>query len=518
MNFSLNGIFSSLKNIWQKFTPRQRVITIVVPAITLVLLLSLVWWTGRPVYTALFQGPITADEAGGVVNKLKELKISYQLADGGTSVLVPKANVAEARIQLASAGIPTGSKFSFANLNSSMNFGETDADRKLKYTLGLQDELETTLKTLAAIDDARVHLALPEKSLFIEQQKEPTAGVTVKMKPGGALTQDQLRGITNLLANSVEGLKPEKVSIIDTSGQLLSEKLDAKKQGNLSVTQVQLQQSVQDGLEHSAQAMLDKALGQGKSIVKVVTDLDFDQVQVTKESYGNNALRSRQNSQESTTSSTAGTSGVPGTNSNIPSYQSINSGNGLNQSSKTQTNENFEIDKTQETRVVNPGSIKRLSVSVLLDQQSADAKTIQTVKDIITPAVGLNTVRGDQIQVAAIPFNTSANDKYLEAEKKAMDLQAQRQIYYRYGALAAVALGLLAFGIIAIRRRRKKMDDFLDEPFTQAPVAAALGLGDDHSDILGDLFKQKVQLANDTHPGEVAKVIKIWLQDESEVK
>jgi len=321
LNFSIQGIIVSLQGMWQKLTQRQKIITLTTPLLVLVLLLSLVWWAGRPDFTPLFQSQLQTSEAGAVVNKLKELKVQYQLTDGGTTILVPKAKVAELRIQLASAGLPNGSKFSFSNLNE-IRFGETDADRKIRYTLGLQDELETTLKTLSPIEAARVHLALPEQSLFIEKEKEPTAAVTVKLQPGGKLSEEQIRGIANLLASSIEGLKPEKVTIVDTTGQLLSESLNQKDSGKLSVSQLQLQQTIEQNLQKAAQSMLDKIFGPGKSVVRVAGNLDFDQVEIKRETYGDSVLRSKQSKEEVSTSN-SGTSGIPGTNSNVPGYQSV---------------------------------------------------------------------------------------------------------------------------------------------------------------------------------------------------
>lgn len=522
MNFSLQNLIGSLNTSWQKLTAGQKTITVVVPLLVLSLLLYGVWWSGRPSYTPLFQGPMATNEAGDVINKLKELKIPYQLSDGGSVVLVPKDKVAELRIQLASAGIPKSSKFSFDNLNSSMNFGETDADRKLRYTLGLQNELETTLKTLAPIEDARVHLALPEKSLFVEQEKESTAAVTVKLIPGGKLTVDQIRGIANLLASSIEGLKPEKVTIIDTSGQLLSQVLDQQQGGNLSGSQVLLQQSVQENLERSAQSMLDKAFGQGKSVVRVVSTLDFDQVQVRTETFGDNVLKSRQNTEESSTSTNSGSAAAPGTNTNIPNYQTpVTGSQSTSENKKTSTNETYEVSKTEETRLTNPGSIKRLSVSVLLDAQSVDEKTAETIKGIVTSAVGLSADRGDQIQVAAVAFKTETNTKFLEEEQKAMYEKSQRELYIKYAMAGGLALLFLLVVLAGLRAGKKsKQKRYLRETLVPAPVAAALEVGAGPvpvpvQSVENELFKHKINNANQAEPDEVAKVIRLWLQDDA---
>ncbi len=327
MNLSLQGIVASLAGSWKKLDKKQRILTTTIPAVVLGLLLFLVWWASSPDYTPLFQGALTASDAGGVTSKLKELKIPYQLNDGGTTILVPKAQLAEVRIQLASAGIPKTGKFSFDTSLNTFQFGETDADRKLRNTLGLQDELETTLKTLSAVQDARVHLVMPDQSLFTDQQANPTAAVTVKLQPGSKLSDEQVRAIANLLASSVEGLKPDKVTIIDTNGEVLSDAIaNANDKSKLSVSQLQLQHTVEQDLERSAQSMLDRALGPGKSIVRVAGTLDFAQVETTKETYGPNVIRSQQTSEETSTGGTAAF-GVP-SDPNIPGYPTT-TGNGM---------------------------------------------------------------------------------------------------------------------------------------------------------------------------------------------
>ena len=186
-------------------------------------------------------------DAGAITTKLKDLKADYQLADNGSTIMVLQQSAADLRLQLASAGLPTQSKFSFDSLNT-MHLGETDSDRKLRYVLGLQNELENTLKTLNGVQDARVHIVMPEQSLFVDSQKAATTAVTLKLVPGTKLSDDQVRAVANLLAGSVEGLKTENVTIVDTGGNVLSDVLGKSGDPNrLTGTQYQLQQTVERG-------------------------------------------------------------------------------------------------------------------------------------------------------------------------------------------------------------------------------------------------------------------------------
>ncbi|MHB1407157.1 MAG: flagellar basal-body MS-ring/collar protein FliF, partial [Desulfitobacteriaceae bacterium] len=208
MDFSWGGMQKSGREFWQKLSRPQKIITIVAPLLVATALFGLIIWASQPNYVSIYKG--TEAEAGAIRNKLVDLKFKYQLADGGTNILVPQAQAAEARLQLAVADLPQGSKFSYDYLNQ-MRIGETDADRKLRQLLGLQNELETTIKTLAGVQDSRVHIVMPEKSLFVENEKKATAAVTLKLAPGTKLGDDQIRGIANLMAASVEGLEMQNV-------------------------------------------------------------------------------------------------------------------------------------------------------------------------------------------------------------------------------------------------------------------------------------------------------------------
>ena len=223
---SFNQILNSLTSYWKKLTRSQQTTLVLAPLIVAVALFTLIFWASRPQYVPLFN-QLSASEAGAITAKLKELKVEYELADSGSTVLVPQKQLSEVRLQLANAGLPKESTFSFANLDQ-MHLGETDKDRNLRYILGLQNELEQTIQTIDGIEYARVHIVMPEDSLFLEQQKDTTAAVTIKRAFGSQLGEEHVRAIANLLAYSVKGLTLDKVSIIDTNGNVLSDFLDRK--------------------------------------------------------------------------------------------------------------------------------------------------------------------------------------------------------------------------------------------------------------------------------------------------
>lgn len=276
MNFSLTEILNAVRNFWEKLTSPQRIILVAAPVIVATALISLIFWASRPQYTVLFSN-LETTEAGAITEALKGLNVEYQLADGGSTIEVPQKDVAEVRLQLANQALPSESKFSFDYLNQ-MRIGETDEDRKLRYVLGLQTELEQTIGTLDGVEYARVHIVMPEDALFSEQQKDTTAAVTIKRKYGKEMSEDKVRAIANLLSYSVEGLSIDKVTIVDTDGNVLSDILGSSTSPQkLSATQLQVQQTYENDIQNSVQTMLDKVFGAGTTIVRANATIDFDQ-------------------------------------------------------------------------------------------------------------------------------------------------------------------------------------------------------------------------------------------------
>ncbi len=524
MSFSWAEIKISLQQFWAELSRPQKIITVVAPLLVASTLIILIVWASRPQYVSIFTNMSDAD-AGAITTKLTELKVDYRLADNGASIQVPQQQAAAVRLQLANAGLPQSSKFSFDNLNQ-MHLGETDADKKLRYILGLQHELETTLKSLTGVADARVHIVMPAPSLFEEKAKSTTAGVTLKLIPGTKITDDKVRAIANLLASSVEGLTPENVTIVDTSGNNLSDVLSASKQeSRLSGTQIQLQQMIEENIQKSAQSMLDRVLGNGRSIVRANVVLDFDQIKITEQRNGPGAMISKQTTTDTSTNGSPSDT-VPGTTSNIPGYSIPTSGT-TSSTNKASNTENFQVDTRQEERVVSPGAIKRLSVSVMADATTVTQAEIDQIQTIVSSAVGIDQARGDQIQVAALPFDTTG----LQEEKNAFaQAERRRQIvsYVEYGA--AVFLGL-AFLLIVwrlrVRQRKSKLAFEADlralplaetEEFLLAQEEESKNKKKNTVKSAEELERRRVKEAVEQYArissGEAARLLKAWLTEE----
>ncbi|ODA42521.1 flagellar basal-body MS-ring/collar protein FliF [Desulfosporosinus sp. BG] len=532
MDFSWAGIQQSVKTFWNKLSSPQKIITVIAPLLVAGALVYLITWAGTPQYVPIFT-KLSDTDAAAITTKLKDLKVDYKLQDNGSTITVPQQSSADIRLQLASAGLPEQSKFSFDSLNT-MHLGETDADRKLRYVLGLQNELENTLKTLNGVQDARVHIVIPEPSLFIDSEKSATAAVTVKLAPGTKLGDDQIRAIANLMAGSVEGLQPENVTIVDTSGNVLSDVLGKSSDPQrLTGTQYQLQQTVEEDIQKSVQTMLDRVLGVGKTVVRINVALDFDQIKRTKQTNGPGAVVSEQSSTENTTNGTGtAAGGTPGVTANgAPTYATGASGVNAT-STKSDVTKNYQVDTTQEEQVVSPGAVKHLSVSVMADADTVTQAQLDQIKTIVGSAAGVDQTRGDQIQVAAIPFNKTD----LQQEKLAMEnAQKRQQLIYYIEMGTAAAVGLVFF-LVMLRNRSKKAraekmlglngpelvtlaDAELLMAQQSAEEEAKLRMAQKNLKTVEETQKQKtkeaVELYSRNNPDEVARLMKTWLSEES---
>jgi len=263
-------------------------------------MIALVAWSNRPDYRVLYSN-LSEGDAAAVVSKLKEMKIPYRLEGAGHSILIPAGQVYETRLQLATSGLPQGGGIGFEIFDRT-NIGMTDFVQHLNYQRALQGELSRTINQFSEVETSRVHLSLPRKSLFVEDQKEARASVILKLKQGRSLGRSQVQGIVHLVASSAEGLNPTNITVVDTQGHLLSEPGDSDPMARLGQSQWEFKTNLEKTLEKRVQTMLEKAVGENRVIVRVSADLDFKQIEETEETFDPEtpAVRSEQRSEEKT--------------------------------------------------------------------------------------------------------------------------------------------------------------------------------------------------------------------------
>ncbi|HPI19722.1 MAG TPA: flagellar basal-body MS-ring/collar protein FliF [Candidatus Kapabacteria bacterium] len=377
------------------------------------ILLFVVFSSQNKEMAVLFTG-LNEGEAAKIVESLKEKAIEYELKDNGTTILVDKKTIYDTRLSLASEGLPESGTIGY-ELFDKTNLGMSEFVQKLNYRRALEGELARTITSLDEVKNARVHIVIPEKSLFEKDQKPTTASVTLHLKNGRSLSKINVEGIQNLIANSVEGMQSSSVSIIDQKGKVLSDPpADMSSISGLTSTQHEQQMNVEQYVANKVQSLLDGVYGAGNTEVRVNAELDFTQIEKTITEFDpeRQAVLSEQSINEVSRSTDS------------LSYPAVNM-------ARDQSNQisNYEVSKTVERIVEEVGNVKRLTVAVLVNSSQKivekDGKKvlenvprteeeINKLTEIVKNAVGFNPMRDDQITVDYIPFETPLYEEDLK--------------------------------------------------------------------------------------------------------
>lgn len=514
------AVAARMNERWQALSTTHKVALVLLVIGSLLALYYLAQFVRQMNYTTLFAG-LEPREAGAIVEQLDGMRIPYMLSDGGTTIQVPRAQVDQARIQLATSGA-LGVDGAGWELFDRTKLGITEFEQQVNYQRALQEELRRTIVQLDEVEAARIHLVLPEKSIFVTKKAPPTASVAVKLRPGADLNQSQVRGVVALVAGSVEGLTPENVHLIDMRGRLLNRDGYQDPVSGLALTHQEIKRNYERELELRLQNMLQRIVGPDRVVVMVSADLDFSQQQsVSTVPYGEAQVVSEQTVREESEGSGAG-GGVPGTDANLPATYPL-AGRPADAGAPTQSESfvreertaNYQVGTLQQTVIQPPGEVRRLSTSVVVDGDLSAARAEQ-IQGVVTAALGFNPERGDQILVAPMAFDNTYQEQ-LEADLRQAEALAaereRRQLIY-YAALAGGALLLLLLLIIAgvvVGRRlqrapRPRLQPEVEElsPLAVAAAEPVVRLSDRQRGAR-ELAKQK--------PEEVAQIIKVWLTE-----
>ena len=421
----------------------------------------------EPDYTILYSDLSTVD-AGAVVQRLKELKVAYRL-EGNSISVSPPSQVHELRLSLASEGIPKTGSVGF-ELFDGTNFATTTLGEVVKKQRATQGELERTIMSLDAIVAARVHISQPEKSIFAKAAQEPGASVLLKLKPGATLDKKQIKGIANFVATSVEGLKPENVTIIDEFGNQLTANPGEGEEFGADATRLQYVREIEKGYVQRIETMLAKVLGPGKVVARVTADLDFSSSEREEESFdpGGKVMRSERTVEEGNGQEQRG--GIPGVVSNLSNDpQAMANQEGVTEkNSRKESVKNFEVSRAVVRSAQARGKLIRLSTAVLVDGKTlespeigADGKPTGTysksytalspemlaqVEGIVKSAVGFDGTRGDVVTVENVPFFEPA-----ESLKQELEKAQQTDQYLKYGGMMVPIVALFLFVLFVLR-------------------------------------------------------------------
>jgi len=508
--------------LWQNLGKKQRYMILgsAILIFTIILAWSF-WWGGRPDLVPLFTD-LEAKDAGEIIGKLKEMKVSHEIGANGTAIMVQSKDVYRVRLELASQGLPRGNK-GFEIFEQS-KFGATEFQNKVNLIQALQGELARTIEEMPEVEKTRVHIVLSEDSLYKKNEKPATASIMLKLRPGAQLSKEQIKGVVNLVAHSIQGLKPENVTVIDQMAHVLNEQNDAAGlAASGTLTQIEMTKKVQEDLQKNLQSLLEQVLGPNKAAARVNVELSFDQRTTDKQVFepvvdDKGIVRSSQEVNEKFKGTSPNpASGVPGTTSNIPGYVT-NSATQQSDYEKKDVTRNYEINETKEKVIATPGSVKRLTVAVLVDSSVNKAQQDSLAKTVAS-AIGVNPARGDTVSVESIAFNTEAFDKQRQEELD-YENQQKQALWLKIGLAVLVVLVILYLVRMSSRRRQKEAEALVE---AEALNTAQLADFDTESmtedqrtpqDKARDEQRQEIERMAKAKPEDVAQLIKVWLSEE----
>jgi flagellar M-ring protein FliF len=421
-----------------------RIPLIIAAAAAIAVVFALVLWAKTPDYRVLYSN-LSDEDGGAIVTQLTQMNIPYQFSETGGALMVPAEKVHELRLRLAEQGLPKGGSVGF-ELMDKEKFGISQFSEQVNYQRALEGELARTIETLGPVKSARVHLAMPKPTLFVREQKAPSASVTLNLQPGRALDEGQIQAIVHIVSSSVPGLPPGNVTVVDQAGRLLTHS-DSEGR-DLNDAQLKFTSEVEARYQQRIEAILNPIVGQGNVHAQVTAQLNFDRSEQTDEKYqpnggpDNSAIRSRQTSTNQQNGSPY-PGGVPGALSNQPAPANTapvtnppnNNANGQNangqnnaangsttstaqqnsgpSSSRHDDTVNYELDRTIRHTKVNVGDVQRLSVAVVVNYRADDKgkpvalndQQIKQIEDLTREAMGYSQTRGDSINVVNSPFN-----------------------------------------------------------------------------------------------------------------
>lgn len=468
----MDEIKKNLAALWKGLSASRKASLVASFLLSLAVLAGVVYLASKPKLTLLYGGMQPA-EAAKVCEYLDSKKITYDVSDGGRTVMVPASQVYSVRLGLASQGIPTMSDGGVGfELFDKPTFGMSDFMQRANYYRALQGELSRTIRQLDEVANARVLIVVPEDKLFGQDHQEAKASVFIQLQPGRSLSDGQVRAIRFLVANGVQGLQPERVAVVDSTGKAMAESDNSSGAGPMNDKQREARAELESYLQEKAQSMLDQVLGPGQAVVRIASEIDYSQVQQTSEKYDpkNTALTTETTTSESTTTHSQDSSPAAGVAAN--SAAGGDAAGKSNEQKKENTSNQYQVGKTVESRVVGAGSIKRLTVALMLNEKKPAGggkpvprtpQEVQSLENIVKAAVGFteNDTRKDSISSQEVAFADLFADS-AAAAPKTKSIQDQINNYLPYvtqACLVLLAIGILLYFRSVFLSAGKKSDE-----------------------------------------------------------
>ncbi len=472
--------------IFNKLSAQQKMLIGAIVIVTFVLIGFVMYLFNQTNYAPLFSNLDTKDQSG-IVDYLDGAKVPYKITDNGKTIEVPQDQVYKLRLKLASKGLPNSGVVGY-ELFDNNNLGMSNFMQKLNYKRALEGELSKTLSEMSGVKSARVQIVMPQKSVFKDEQKKPTASVALQLIGNDDLSANSVKAIQHLIASSVEGMSPNDVTVLDTQGHLLSRQEDDNPLPYSGSKQYEMKRNIEKYLANKAQSILDNVLGYGSAVVKVNADLDFKRVERTLESYDpdSQVAISEQVIKSSNAGKSVGDTSAASTQNTIT---------------------NYELSKTIEKVMEGAGNIKRITVAIVVNGvkktvQAADGtnKTeivprpeteLQKLKNIVVTAVGYDANRNDEVSIVSIPFENQLQP--VEQIQQASPLGDMNEISKLVMMLVGFIASMLILKGLLKKLKNEKIivgslgmggSDFVDNSLTELAPSLAGSLGAGSSSLL----------------------------------
>lgn len=488
---------------------------------------AMVLWSQEPEYRTLYAN-MDAERSAAVVDALEINRIPYRLQSQSGDILVPAEHLHEARLKLAGTGV-TRSTGGMAMLEEEKGFGVSEFMQTRKYHHALETELSRTIQSLHAVRGARVHLAIPEQSVFVRNRQQPSASIMLDLLPGAVVNAEQVAAIVNLVASSISNLSAEQVTVVDQQGKLLS---DSENDTGLEVSsrQFEYRQHIESAYEKRISALLSPMTGSGRLRVQVAADIDFARVEESRESWNpdSRVVRSEQINKEGADNERVAT-GVPGALANRP--DEAGAGAGAASSQRESITRNYEIERVL-NHTENPGgALRRLSVAVVVDrpenEEGAESEvseaTLAMYRALVRDAIGFSDARGDSVTVIAASFR----DEMLPVTDEIIPVPFWEQAWFA-GLMRQVLTGL-ALVLLVVMVLRPALRSLFSVPAQEAPEGRnqfGLDPGPQGShmpppaspaQLAGYSLDEDMQLirsAAEDDPKRVAQVVRKWVSQD----
>ncbi|MBL8200124.1 MAG: flagellar M-ring protein FliF [Chromatiales bacterium] len=509
------------------------------------------FWMQDPGYTVLF-GNISDKESSAVINVLSSASIPYQLDEKTGAVKVPTEKVHQARLKLAEQGLPKSSGFGLEIMEGGNGFSTSQFMEGARYHHALETELARTIGSLQPVQSARVHLAVPKTTVFLGKKQQPSASVLLQLYAGRALTEAQVAAIVHLVGSSIPDLQPNQVTVVDQSGKLLNSPDDTSDLG-LSARQLDYVRKVEDSYVGRIENLLVPMLGAGRVRTTVTTELDFTQREETQELYDPQTIIRSEQVSEDRTSGAGLNGGIPGALSNQPpppapvtataapapaaanpavppdaaSAQAAATVPATPENESVRRTRNYEMDRTMSHTKQSMGSIKRLSVAVLIDEKRVTAddgavtsvkmppEELEAIQKLVRDAVGYDEARGDTVSVASMPFYQSP-----PVEDAAEPGLLQSPAVQSIGKQGLAALLILVVAVVLVRPLLRALGGAAGAGGQAGLPAYAGGGGGGGVGLPPEQrvplsYDDKISVARqlaDKNPERVAQIVRAWVQ------